>query len=91
MSSLPSLPLAKGTDPEHIALDSFRTAVAAQVAEALRIPLDQVYQAVDIGRKNCDFNVPIPRLQPKISDPGLKVLDAKQLVQKVVKDVSKFV
>lgn len=90
MSSLPSLPLVKGTDPERAALDSFRTAVAVQVADTLRIPLDQAYQAVDIGRKNCDFSVPIPRLQPKISDPALKALDAKQLVQKVVKDVSYY-
>lgn len=85
--NLPTLPLVQGTDPDRVVLDSFRIAVAEQVARVLRVSLDQAYQAVDIGKKGCDFSVPMPRLQPRISDPSLKVMDAKQLAQKVVEEV----
>ncbi|KDQ13808.1 hypothetical protein BOTBODRAFT_133052 [Botryobasidium botryosum FD-172 SS1] len=84
--TLPTLPSVQGTDPDRVVLDSFRVAVAEQVAKALRISIGQAYQAVDIGKKGCDFSVPMPRLQPRISDPSLKGLDAKQLVQKVVQE-----
>lgn len=75
MSTLPSIP---DTDPSRCIFDSFRTAIARQVAVALP-PLtpQQVYAGVDYGRKGEDFTIAIPRfkLPGKPDDLGKKVIE----------------
>ena len=75
MSTLPNIP---GTDPSKCILDSFRAAIARQVADALP-PLtpEQVYTGVDYGRKGKDFTIALPRfrLPGKPDDLGKKVVE----------------
>jgi arginyl-tRNA synthetase len=75
MSTLPNI---SGTDPSRCIFDSFRAAIARQVADALP-PLtpEQVYAGVDYGRKGEDFTIAIPRfrLPGKPDDLGKKVVE----------------
>lgn len=75
MSTLPHIP---GTDPSRCIFDSFRAAIARQVADALP-PLtpEQVYTGVDYGKKAEDFTIAIPRfrLPGKPDDLGRKVVE----------------
>ena len=75
MSTLPNI---SGTDPSQCIFDSFRTAIACQVASALP-PLtpEQVYTGVDYGKKGEDFTIAIPRfrLPGKPDDLGKKVVE----------------
>lgn len=75
MSTLPNIP---GTDPSKCIFDSFRAAIASQVAAALP-PLtpEQVYTGVDYGKKGEDFTIAIPRfrLPGKPDDLGKKVME----------------
>ena len=75
MSTLPNIP---GTDPSKCILDSFRAAIAQQVADALP-PLtpEQVYTGVDYGKKGEDFTIALPRfrLPGKPDDLGKKVVE----------------
>ena len=75
MSTLPSIP---GTDPSRCIFDSFRTAIARQVADALPpLTQEQVYNGVDYGKKGEDFTVAVPRfrLPGKPDDLGKKVVE----------------
>ena len=74
MSTLPNIP---GTDPSKCILDSFRAAIARQVADALPpLTLEQVYTGVDYGKKGEDFTIAIPRfrLPGKPDDLGRNVV-----------------
>jgi len=75
MSTLPNIP---GTDPSKCIFDSFRAAIARQVADALP-PLtpEQVYTGVDYGKKGEDFTIALPRfrLPGKPDDLGKKVVE----------------
>ena len=56
LANLPQLPKVTGTDPERCILDSFRTAIAQIVADALPpLTVEQVYTGVDYGKKGVDF------------------------------------
>ncbi|TFK46479.1 arginyl-tRNA synthetase [Heliocybe sulcata] len=75
-SALPNLP---GTDPTRCILDSFRIAIAKQIAEALPpLTVEQVYDGVDYGKKGEDFTVAIPRfrLPGKPDEHASKVLNS---------------
>jgi len=76
MSTLPSI---AGTDPSKCILDSFRAAIARQVADALPpLTTEQVYTGVDYGKKGEDFTIALPRfrLPGKPDDLGKKVLES---------------
>ena len=76
MSTLPNIP---GTDPSKCILDSFRAAIARQVADALpALTPEQVYNGVDYGKKGEDFTIAIPRfrLPGKPDDLGKKVVES---------------
>jgi hypothetical protein len=77
MSSLPPLPDVANTDPSSCILDSFRTAIAKRVSEALSpLTLEQAYSGVDYGKKGVDFTVALPRfrLPGKVDDLASKVV-----------------
>lgn len=75
-ANLPSLPKIPGTEPETCVLDSFRTAIAQVVADALPLTVEQVYAGVDYGKKGVDFTVALPRfrLPGKIDELAAKVI-----------------
>jgi len=62
-SSLPSLPVVPGTDPERSVFDSFRTSIAKKLSDALPLTLEQAYSGVDFGKKGVDFTVALPRFR----------------------------
>lgn len=78
MSTIPDI---SGTDPSKCIFDSFRAAIARQVADALP-PLtpEQVYAGVDYGKKGEDFTIAVPRFRL----PG----KPDDLTTKVVQNVS---
>lgn len=82
-ANLPPLPQVPGTEPERVVLDSFRTAIAKLVAEALpSLTLEQVYSGVDYGKKGVDFTIALPRfrLGGKVEEHAKKVLDKVSLL-----------
>ena len=77
-ANLPALPHIPGTEPERCILDSFRTAIAKLVSEALPpLTVEQVYTGVDYGKKGVDFTIALPRfrLPGKVDEHAKKVLD----------------
>lgn len=78
MSTLPNIP---GTDPSRCILDSFRAAIACQVAAALP-PLtpEQVYAGIDYGKKGEDFTIAIPRFRLRRDDLGRSVIENVSLL-----------
>lgn len=77
-ANLPPLPYIPGTEPERCILDSFRTAIAKLVSEALPpLTVEQVYTGVDYGKKGVDFTIALPRfrLPGKVDEHAKKVLD----------------
>ena len=77
LANLPALPSVPGTEPELCILDSFRTAIAKVVADALPpLTVEQVYAGVDYGKKGVDFTVALPRfrLPGKVDELAKKVL-----------------
>lgn len=79
-AGLPPLPHVPGTEPERIALDAFRIAIADQVARSLNLDIAKVYEGVQYGPKGSDCNLAIPRFRLKE--------DAKVLAKKVADEVS---
>jgi len=80
MSTLPNI---SGTDPSKCILDSFRTAIAQQVAGALPpLTTEQVYAGVDYGKKAEDFTIALPRfkLPGKPDDLGKKVVETVSIL-----------
>ncbi|KIP07226.1 hypothetical protein PHLGIDRAFT_30109 [Phlebiopsis gigantea 11061_1 CR5-6] len=78
LANLPPLPTIPGTEPERCIADSFRTAIAAVVVEALpSLTLEQVYQGVDWGKKGADFTIALPRfrLKEKVDELAKKILE----------------
>jgi arginyl-tRNA synthetase len=75
-SSLPSLPMVPGTDPERCVFDSFRTSIAKKLSDALPLTLEQAYSGVDFGKKGADFTVALPRfrLPGKTDDLAAKII-----------------
>jgi arginyl-tRNA synthetase len=76
--NLPPLPDVPDTDPSSCILDSFRTAIAKRVSEALPpLTLEQAYSGVDYGKKGVDFTVALPRfrLPGKVDDLANKVVN----------------
>ncbi|KAF5375866.1 hypothetical protein D9615_008184 [Tricholomella constricta] len=71
-----TLPLVPDTDPSTCVFDSFRTAIAKRVSEALPVTLEQAYSGVDYGKKGVDFTIALPRfkLPGKIDELAGKVL-----------------
>lgn len=78
-AGLPPLPEVPGTEPQRIALDAFRIAVADQVSKSLDLDIEKVFEGVQVGAKGCDCNIAIPRFRLK----G----DAKALAKKVADEV----
>ncbi|KAH8082824.1 arginyl-tRNA synthetase [Cristinia sonorae] len=80
-ANLPTLPHVAGTEPERCVLDSFRTAIAKLVSEALpSLTVEQVYTGVDYGKKGVDFTIALPRfrLPGKVDEHAKKVLEKFQ-------------
>ena len=78
MTVLPALPHVPGTDPSKCVFDSFRTAIAQKVSEALPLlSLEQAYTGVDYGKKGVDFTIALPRfrLPGKVDELAAKVID----------------
>ena len=78
LANLPQLPAVPGTEPDRCVLDSFRTAIAQIVADALPpLTVEQVYAGVDYGKKGVDFTVALPRfrLPGKVDEHAKKVLE----------------
>ena len=78
LANLPQLPAVSGTEPDRSILDSFRTAIAQIVADALPpLTVEQVYTGVDYGKKGVDFTVALPRfrLPGKVDELAKKVLE----------------
>ncbi|GJE85387.1 arginyl-tRNA synthetase [Phanerochaete sordida] len=81
LKNMPELPQIPGTEPERAVLDSFRTAIAKLVSEALPpLTVEQAYQGVDYGKKGVDFTVAVPRfrLPGKVDELAKKVLERFQ-------------
>lgn len=78
-AGLPDLPHVAGTEPNRIALDAFRTAIAVQVSKSIGVDVDKVYEGIQVGAKGCDCNVALPRFKLK----G----DVKVLAQKAAEEV----
>ena len=58
-------------------MDSFRTAIAKRVSDALPpLTIEQVYSGVDYGKKGVDFTVALPRfrLPGKVDELASKVI-----------------
>lgn len=63
-SSLSPLPVVPNTDPSKCVLDSFRTAVAKRLYDAIPLlTLEQAYSGVEYGKKGVDFTVALPRFK----------------------------
>ncbi|KAF7976667.1 hypothetical protein HWV62_1216 [Athelia sp. TMB] len=79
--TLPALPHVPGTDSSTCVLDSFRTAIAQRISDALPpITLEQAYAGVDYGKKGADFTVALPRfrLPGKVDELAAKVISKFQ-------------
>ncbi|KAJ9112553.1 hypothetical protein QFC19_000570 [Naganishia cerealis] len=61
--TLPAVPSVKGTEPDLCVLDAYRIAAAKAVAEACEIDVEKVYPGVDIGKKQADLYVAMPRFR----------------------------
>jgi len=78
-ATFPPLPTLAGVEPELIALDAFKLAVAHQVAQILDVPLEKAYEGVESGKTGKgvagDFCVAVPRfrLQGKPNEIGEKL------------------
>lgn len=88
-ASLPPLPIPAGAEPDRIALDAFRTAVAVQVAEILGLPtqapgeLEKIWSGVESGKKDGgDLTVAVPRFRLK-GDPKAMALKVQDEVRKL--------
>ncbi|KAG5634749.1 hypothetical protein H0H81_000903 [Sphagnurus paluster] len=57
------LPVLPDTDPSACVFDSFRTAIAKRVSEALPLTIEQAYSGVDYGKKGVDFTIALPRFK----------------------------
>lgn len=62
-AGLPALPHVAGAEPERIAMDAFKLAIADQVSKILDISPEVVFQAVQTGAKGCDCNIAVPRFK----------------------------
>ncbi|KAF8059913.1 hypothetical protein FPV67DRAFT_349524 [Lyophyllum atratum] len=71
-----TLPQVPETDPSTCVFDSFRTAIAKRVSEALPLTVEQAYSGVDYGKKGVDFTIALPRfkLPGKIDEIAGKVI-----------------
>ncbi|KII87970.1 hypothetical protein PLICRDRAFT_111845 [Plicaturopsis crispa FD-325 SS-3] len=91
-STSTSIPAIAGTDPSRCVLDSYRTAIAKRVSEALPpLTLEQAYAGVDYGKKGVDFTVALPRfrLPGKVDELAAKVtskFEADEYVATVTHD-----
>ncbi|KAJ9124510.1 hypothetical protein QFC24_003301 [Naganishia onofrii] len=61
--TLPEVPKVAGTEPDLCILDAYRIAAAKSVAEACGIDVEKVYPGVDIGKKQADLYVAMPRFR----------------------------
>ncbi|KAJ9123154.1 hypothetical protein QFC22_001347 [Naganishia vaughanmartiniae] len=61
--TLPEVPKVTGTEPDLCILDAYRIAAAKAVADACGIELEKVYPGVDIGKKQADLYVAMPRFR----------------------------
>lgn len=78
-----TLPLVSGTDASRCVLDSFRTAIAKQISDALpQLTVEQVYAGVDYGKKGVDFTVALPRfrLPGKVDELGQQVVNSVRVL-----------
>ncbi|KAG6890769.1 hypothetical protein C0992_012742 [Termitomyces sp. T32_za158] len=75
--TLSALPAVPDTDPSTCIFDSFRTAIAKKVSEALPLTIEQVYSGVDYGKKGVDFTIALPRfkLPGKVEELAAKVIN----------------
>ncbi|PKI82939.1 arginine--tRNA ligase [Malassezia vespertilionis] len=75
---LPPLPKLEGTDPGTAPQDAFRLAIADQLSQILGVPLNDVFLAVAMGGKGCDYKVVLPRfrLPTKVDELKASVLEA---------------
>lgn len=63
-------------------LDTFRTAIAQRISDALPpVTLEQAYAGVDYGKKGVDFTVALPRfrLPGKVDELAAKVISKVSL------------
>jgi arginyl-tRNA synthetase len=72
----------EGSKSPHYSLNSFRSAIVAQVAQSLGVSNESAYEAVNFGKNGSDFTVAVPRFRLKESP--------QKLVQKLVSKVRKI-
>ncbi|ORX38283.1 arginine-tRNA ligase [Kockovaella imperatae] len=75
--ALPELPKVAGVDLERQPMDAFRLAVAKVVGEAWDMDPAKIFPAVDVGKKDADLTVAIPRFHKggKPDEWAKKVVD----------------
>lgn len=61
--ALPPVPEVAGTEPSASIFDAFRIAAAQVVSEAVDIPIEKAFEGVDIGKKQADLHVAMPRFR----------------------------
>ena len=71
-------PDSSDTEPSRAVLDSFKTAIAKRLSDALPLTLEQAFSGVDYGKKGEDFTVALPRfrLPGKVADLAAKVIES---------------
>lgn len=75
----PQLPTLANAEPTKIALDAFKLAGAMHVAKHFDLDLAFAFNSVEIGSKDRDLNIPVPKLRIK----G----DAKKMAQELAASV----
>lgn len=81
-AGLPPLPHVEGAEPQRIAMDAFKLAIADQVSKILDISPAKVFEAVQTSAKGCDCNIAVPRF--KLGG------DAKALAKRVAEEVRRL-
>jgi len=71
-------PDSPDTEPSRAVLDSFKTAIAKRLSDALPLALEHAFFGVDYGKKGEDFTVALPRfrLPGKVADLAAKVIES---------------
>ena len=74
-------PDSSDTNSSRAVLNTFRTAIAKRLSDALPLTPEQAFAGVDYGKKGEDFTVALPRfrLSGKVVDLAAKVIESVSL------------